>query len=99
LGQRLHLLLGDELGLVDQHAGHLGRGREEIGAAIEGIDLALRAETRGDQADAVAVVDDRRVELDLLALLFVVVRHLQQCRRFAGVHRRIPEIEFCHCCT
>ena len=100
LVQLLDLGGGEELGFVDQHAGDLRRLGQEIGLGAEGVDLALRAEARGDLADAVAAVDGGGVQLDLLALLFVVVRHLQQCRRFAGVHRRIPEIEFCHCaCT
>jgi hypothetical protein len=54
-------------------------------------------QARGDLADAVAVVDGGREQAHLLALLFVVVRHLQHGGGFACVHRRVSEIEFCHC--
>ena len=100
LGQLVQLLdLGgaEELGFVDQHAGHLRHVGQEVVVGVEGFDGALRPEARGDLAEAVAAVDRGGEQAHLLALLFIVVRHLQQGGRFAGVHRRIPEIKFCHC--
>ena len=95
--QLLDLACGEELGFVDQDAGHLGGVDQKIGVGIEGVDLALRTETRGDLADAIAAVDHCRVQAHLLPLFFVVVGDLQQRCGFTGVHCRIPEIEFSHC--
>ncbi|MNT58638.1 hypothetical protein D3C72_1960880 [compost metagenome] len=83
--------------LVHQQTGDLGNIVEEIRVGMEDVDLALRAQARRDTSYAVAAVDGGRVQAHLLALLFIVVRDLQQGRRLARVHRGIPEIKFCHC--
>ena len=97
-GQDDHLLAGQELPLVDQHAVGLGLPGQahHVGAAVDDLGVALEAHARGDLAAAEAVVDGRGEEQDVLVLLLVVVGDLEDLGGFAGVHGRVAEIELGH---
>ena len=102
LGQLVHLLPGQELRLVDENAVNAplfqfgGRHVEEVVVAAEGQGAGLEADARADQAALVAIVQGGREQQRRHAPFTIVVRRLQQGRRFACVHRRVVKIELCH---
>ena len=84
-------------GVITFHAENSGEVRAlERGVGAEGVGLARQAEARGDDAVAGAVVEGGGEQAHLHAALFVVVRHLQQRGRLAGVHRGVAEEQLRH---
>ncbi len=97
-----HLLRLQELRFVDQDAAEVCfvlEGCEEVGVFVERFHFAARAEARGDEADAGALIDLGGEDAHAPAVLFVVMRDLQQRGGFAGVHCGVTEVEFGHAGT
>ena len=101
-GQLPDLCVGQELRLVDQHAGDgaLGQTRldhgEQVAAFLEGVRVGTDADTRADAALSGAAVEAGGQQVGIHPALFVVMRGLQQDRAFARVHGGIVEVELGH---
>ena len=101
-GELPDLVVGEELGLVDEDAielaglGVLADAVEEVVLGVEGLGLRRDPEARADHAFAVLGVERRGEEQGAHAALAVVVGRLEQHGRFAGVHRGVGEVELGH---
>ena len=102
-GELPDLVVGEELGLVDEDAidargGVLGADAILKRSSVVGEELGfgLDAEARADHADAVLGIERRGEQQRAHAALAVVVGGLEQQGGFAGVHRGVGEVELCH---
>jgi hypothetical protein len=96
------LLGGEELGLVDQHAGDRSRGVggahlvEQVVAGGDRDGGGVQPDARLDAAGAVAGVDRRGEKQGAHAALLVVVARLEQDGALARVHRGVVKIDLGH---
>ena len=98
-----HLLVGQELRLVDEHAMRrlglvmLGDALIQVVAVAEHLGVGFQPDARRDVTEiallaVVAGDEQQRVH----AAFAVIERRLQQHRRLAGIHGRVVEIELGH---
>lgn len=101
-GELPNLLVGEELGFVDEDAVDFAGQRVladavvEVVAIGEGLGLRCDAQARADHADAVLGIERGGHQQRTHAAFAVVVGRLQQHGRLARIHGGVGEVELGH---